>query len=138
MVCSACGTHNDAGRRFCDSCGAPLTVVCRVCGSTNRPTARFCGDCGTPVDGSVAPGAAATRPTSVEPLSQAERRLVSVLFVDLVGYTTLADGWDPEQARDLLTRYFETARDIVARYGGHHREVHRRRRDGGLGSPDSP
>ena len=38
--------------------------------------------------------------------------------MDLVGYTTLADGWDPEQARDLLTRYFETARDIVERYGG--------------------
>ena len=51
-------------------------------------------------------------------MAQAERLLVSVLFVDLVGYTTLADGWDPEQARDLLTRYFETARDIVARYGG--------------------
>ncbi|MFL5675942.1 MAG: ATP-binding protein, partial [Chloroflexota bacterium] len=54
----------------------------------------------------------------VEPVAGAERRLVSVLFVDLVGYTTLADGWDAEQARDLLTRYFETARDIVGRYGG--------------------
>jgi len=119
MLCSACGTDNDAGRRFCDTCGAPLTVVCRVCGSSNRPSARFCGDCGTAVDGGVASGAIAPRPSPIESnLTQAERRLVSVLFVDLVGYTTLADGWDPEQARDLLTRYFETARDIVARYGG--------------------
>ncbi|MFL5707966.1 MAG: AAA family ATPase [Chloroflexota bacterium] len=120
MVCSACGTENDAGRRFCDTCGAPLAVACRTCGSSNRPTARFCGDCGTPLEGG---GGAATPRISgratTEPLAtQAERRLVSVLFVDLVGYTTLADGWDPEQARDLLTRYFETARDIVERYGG--------------------
>ena len=119
MLCSACGTDNDAGRRFCDTCGAPLTVVCRVCGSANRPTARFCGDCGTALEGGGAPGAAAPRPAVIESaLTQPERRLVSVLFVDLVGYTTLADGWDPEQARDLLTRYFEMARDIVGRYGG--------------------
>jgi len=119
MLCSACGTENDAGRRFCDTCGAALTVVCRVCGSSNRPTARFCGDCGTPVEGSVASAPAAPRAATIEPVvTQAERRLVSILFVDLVGYTTLADGWDPEQARDLLTRYFETARDIVGRYGG--------------------
>ena len=119
MLCSACGTENDAGRRFCDTCGAPLTVVCRVCGSSNRPTARFCGDCGTSVEAVASPGVAAPRPAVIESaLSQPERRLVSVLFVDLVGYTTLADGWDPEQARDLLTRYFETARDIVGRYGG--------------------
>ncbi len=119
MLCSACGTENDAGRRFCDTCGAPLTVVCRVCGSSNRPTARFCGDCGTAVEAGVASGPATARQVVIESaLTQPERRLVSVLFVDLVGYTTLADGWDPEQARDLLTRYFETARDIVGRYGG--------------------
>ncbi len=119
MLCSACGTDNDAGRRFCDTCGAPLTVVCRVCGSANRPTARFCGDCGTAVEGGAGPSVTAPRPAVIESaLTQPERRLVSVLFVDLVGYTTLADGWDPEQARDLLTRYFEMARDIVGRYGG--------------------
>ena len=119
MLCSACGTDNDAGRRFCDTCGAPLSVACRMCGSSNRPSARFCGDCGTPLESPGADGQIQARPVVTEPsLAQAERRLVSVLFVDLVGYTTLADGWDPEQARDLLTRYFETARDIVARYGG--------------------
>ena len=119
MLCSACGTDNDAGRRFCDTCGAPLSIACRMCGSSNRPTARFCGDCGTPLESPGADGQIQARPVVTEPpLAQAERRLVSVLFVDLVGYTTLADGWDPEQARDLLTRYFETARDIVARYGG--------------------
>src|SRR4051812_34597803 len=119
MVCSACGTENDAGRRFCDTCGAPLSVACSNCGSSNRPTARFCGDCGTPLESPGVGAIAQPRPVSVETAgAQAERRLVSVLFVDLVGYTTLADGWDPEQAREILTRYFDTARDIVGRYGG--------------------
>src|SRR5207245_10231302 len=49
---------------------------------------------------------------------QAERRLVSVLFADLVGYTALSEGRDFEDVRDLQTRYFETARTVVERYGG--------------------
>jgi class 3 adenylate cyclase/tetratricopeptide (TPR) repeat protein len=40
------------------------------------------------------------------------------MFVDLVGYTTLAESRDPEDMRELLGRYFETARTIVDRYGG--------------------
>jgi class 3 adenylate cyclase/tetratricopeptide (TPR) repeat protein len=48
----------------------------------------------------------------------AERRLVSVLFADLVGFTTLSESRDAEEVRDLLSRYFELARDVIARYGG--------------------
>ncbi len=47
-----------------------------------------------------------------------ERRLVSVLFADLVGSTTLAEDRDPEESRDLLSRYFEVASDVIGRYGG--------------------
>jgi class 3 adenylate cyclase/tetratricopeptide (TPR) repeat protein len=43
---------------------------------------------------------------------------VSVLFVDLVGFTSLAEGRDAEETRDLLARYFDLARDILERYGG--------------------
>jgi class 3 adenylate cyclase/tetratricopeptide (TPR) repeat protein len=48
----------------------------------------------------------------------AERRVTSVLFGDLVGFTTLSESRDPEEVRELLGRYFDTAREIVARYGG--------------------
>jgi class 3 adenylate cyclase/tetratricopeptide (TPR) repeat protein len=48
----------------------------------------------------------------------AERRLVSILFADLVGFTTLAEGRDAEDTRELLSRYFELARDVIGRYGG--------------------
>ena len=48
----------------------------------------------------------------------AELRTVSVLFVDLVGYTSLSELLDPEDVRDLLGHYFDAARRIVERYGG--------------------
>src|SRR5207247_564747 len=48
----------------------------------------------------------------------AERRLVSVLFVDLVGFTTLSETRDAEEVRELLTRYFDASRTLIARYGG--------------------
>ena len=50
--------------------------------------------------------------------SPAERRLISVLFVDLENFTAIAESLDPEDVRSLQSRYFEAARSIVARYGG--------------------
>jgi class 3 adenylate cyclase/tetratricopeptide (TPR) repeat protein len=79
------------------------------------PTAKFCPECGTATNASStvanARGAAPATPV-------AERRLVSVLFVDLVGFTALSEGRDAEETRDLLGRYFELARERVERYGG--------------------
>ncbi len=57
-------------------------------------------------------------PAQVEPGSVAERRVVSILFVDLVGFTTVSEERDPEEVRELLTRYFDTARRLVELYGG--------------------
>src|SRR4051794_41648925 len=48
----------------------------------------------------------------------AERRVTSVLFGDLVGFTTLSEDRDPEDVRELLSQYFTTARTVVERYGG--------------------
>ncbi len=52
------------------------------------------------------------------PAPEAERRLVTVLFADLVGFTTVSESRDAEEVRELLTRYFETCRRLIARYGG--------------------
>jgi len=43
---------------------------------------------------------------------------VTVLFADLVGFTTLSEGRDPEEVRELLSRYFDLAREVIERYGG--------------------
>ncbi|HEX7398959.1 MAG TPA: adenylate/guanylate cyclase domain-containing protein [Candidatus Limnocylindrales bacterium] len=65
------------------------------------------------------PDAFAARRTGVRAGARvAERRQVSILFVDLVSFTELAADRDPEEVRDLLDRYFETCRSLIARYGG--------------------
>ena len=48
----------------------------------------------------------------------AERRVCSVLFCDLVGFTPLAESRDPEAVRELLSEYFDRARTVIGRYGG--------------------
>jgi class 3 adenylate cyclase/tetratricopeptide (TPR) repeat protein len=47
-----------------------------------------------------------------------ERRVCSVLFADLVGFTSLSESKDPEEVRELLSRYFDVARRTITRYGG--------------------
>jgi len=121
MVCSNCGTENEAGRKFCKECAARLALACPSCGAANAADAKFCGECATPLGTGAAPSAAVTtRPglasAVVAPL--AERRLVSILFADLVGFTSLAEGRDAEDTRELLSRYFDLGRDVIARYGG--------------------
>jgi class 3 adenylate cyclase/tetratricopeptide (TPR) repeat protein len=62
---------------------------------------------------------AVPRPAPVPSGPQAaERRVVSVLFVDLVGFTSASEGRDAEETRELLTRYFDVSRRTVERYGG--------------------
>ncbi len=120
MICGNCGAENRAGRKFCAECGTALTPPCPSCGAYNEPSEKFCGECGTALGGTT-PGGVAVAPAqkaAAAPMPQAERRLVSILFVDLVGSTALAEDRDPEETRDLLTRYFDLARDVIVRYGG--------------------
>jgi class 3 adenylate cyclase/tetratricopeptide (TPR) repeat protein len=112
VTCAACGSENPAGKRFCGDCGAALGAACPSCGAENPPDKRFCGDCGTPLD-TAPPAAAAPREAPV-----AERRLVTVLFADLVGFTPLSESRDPEEVRELLSRYFDTTRRLIEVYGG--------------------
>ena len=119
VICSNCGTENRVGAKFCMECATPFAAPCPSCGAANLPGAKFCSECARPVGGgaprATAPAAPATAAAS-EPT--AERRLVSVLFADLVGFTSFSEGRDAEEVRELQTRYFETVREIIGRYGG--------------------
>ena len=88
----------------------------------NDADERFCGDCGAPLSEAVAtlatPQVAAASPPVTAGPTAAERRHVTVLFADLVGFTSLADRRDAEEVRELLSRYFERARTVIGRYGG--------------------
>ena len=113
VSCAACGSANETGRKFCGECGSPLSSACPSCGTPNAPGVKFCGECGTALAATPAPATPA--PASAP---AAERRLVSVLFADLVGFTAASEGRDAEDTRELLTRYFEQARTTIERYGG--------------------
>src|SRR5918995_537489 len=77
---------------------------CKVCGQDNPGGFRFCGACGAPL---------ATAPAPVE-----ERRLVTVLFCDLVDFTARSDRADPEDVGALLRPYHARQRAEIERLGG--------------------
>ncbi|HET7567514.1 MAG TPA: AAA family ATPase [Gaiellaceae bacterium] len=76
---------------------------CAVCGRVASAGDRFCASCGARVD---------------ERGRDEERKLVSALCVDLVGYTSLSEALDPEDARRLLDAYWNGARAEIERFGG--------------------
>jgi class 3 adenylate cyclase/tetratricopeptide (TPR) repeat protein len=77
-------------------------MICARCGHENGDAARFCESCGAPL------AAASTE----------RRKVVSVVFCDVVGSTELGDSTDPEALRALLARYFDRMRGIVEGHGG--------------------
>ena len=114
MRCDACGTQNTDSAKFCSECGAGLARACPTCASPVAAGASFCSECGAALAPGPQPKASAPAPSA----PVAERRLVSVLFADLVGFTTASEGRDAEDTRELLTRYFDAARTVIERYGG--------------------
>jgi class 3 adenylate cyclase len=80
-------------------------AVCPLCAHQNRPAARFCESCG----GALAPdGSSLTE----------ERKIVTALFCDLVGFTATSDGADPEDVDRMLSAYFSMARAQIEGHGG--------------------
>src|ERR1700758_3318279 len=110
VTCASCGAENPIGNRFCGDCGTSLAAACPECGAENPSGQRFCGQCGTPLN------AAPAEPQREAAVS--ERRLVTVLFADLVGFTPLSESRDAEEVRELLSRYFDICRRLIGIYGG--------------------
>lgn len=118
VSCGGCGiSDNPVGARFCVECGSPLVAVCTRCG-TAATAGRFCAECGHPLPGREAGSAPAGPGTPVPDPPVSERRVVSLLFADLVGFTPLSEARDPEAVQELLSAYFGRARAVIERYGG--------------------
>ena len=79
--------------------------LCAACGQENPAIARFCFACGQPLGGE-------------DEAPHEERRLVSVIFVDLVGFTSRAERLDPEDVQALLRPYHDAVREEIESFGG--------------------
>src|SRR5579859_2856575 len=79
-------------------------TICARCGEENPERARFCLACAAPL--------------TAQADHQEERKVVSVLFVDLVGFTAAGDAADPEDVRATLRPYHARVRDEIERFGG--------------------
>ena len=144
MICSSCNADNREGLKFCTECGTPLALRCPDCGAASETGQKFCGECGRamatsasgtppavtalltdPLTGSAdastasaSAGSAGGPQAGQAPGAPAELRWVSVLFVDLVGFTPLSESRDAEDVRELLSRYYESASTVITRHGG--------------------
>jgi class 3 adenylate cyclase/tetratricopeptide (TPR) repeat protein len=103
-ACLTCGSDNAADARSCVACGSPLAVTCSVCGSSIAPGARFCSSCGTAVDATAA--------------GTEERKVVSILFADVTGSTSLGEQLDPERFRQVMRAYADAMREEIEAEGG--------------------
>jgi hypothetical protein len=117
--CPSCGVESAEGARFCAQCGGRLAPSCPACGEPVQSGHRLCQACGEPL--SAAPSertAAAPLATPQATPAAGERRQVTVLFIDLVGYTQLASELDAEEVHGLLGQFFARADGIVEAFGG--------------------
>jgi len=102
--CIVCGAENPGDARFCVDCGSSLAALCDRCGAELPTGVRFCPACGASVVPLAAP--------------REERKLVTVLFADVVGSTALGARLDPERLREVTDAYFDAMRDELESQGG--------------------
>jgi hypothetical protein len=131
MKCPKCRTENLEKRKFCKECGTKLLLVCPDCHFENAPGDKLCGDYGRNLDRSkeVSPLEAFhvdySAPKSYTPKHLAEknltsrsaiegeRKIVTGMFADVVGSTTLSEKLDPEDVHDIMDGCFKIFMDEI-------------------------
>ncbi|HET9345475.1 MAG TPA: adenylate/guanylate cyclase domain-containing protein, partial [Candidatus Limnocylindrales bacterium] len=81
-----------------------MSIACPVCAAANPDGSRFCNSCGSRLPDHAA-------------LAE-ERKVITALFCDLIGFTATSESADPEDVDRMLTRYFATARSQIEAHGG--------------------
>ncbi len=105
--CSACGVEAPRSAHYCLSCGAPLDtqvgIACPACQTNNPDRARFCLGCGA----------------CLASVADADRRIVTVIFADLSGFTQLTEQLDPEEVRETVVSCLNLMSECIIRWGGY-------------------
>ena len=137
MKCSECSAENRDGAKFCNQCGSKLELECPQCRNLNPPESKFCTECGNSLSLLAAPPA---QDVSVEEklrklrkylpngltekiLAQkdrieGERRQVTIMFVDMKGFTSLTEKLGPEGTLTFMDQVFEILIHKIHDYEG--------------------
>ena len=124
MICPSCQASTPDGSRFCNQCGASVVVICDACSTPNPhrqpllpPVRQLVSSIGSPRPASrhLPP----IWPWPAPPImGDEQRRPVTVLFADIVGFTSLSERLDPEEVRDVTAACFGRLVEEIVRRGG--------------------
>ena len=134
MKCFACQSANRKGVKFCEECGTLIALVCPGCDSRIPVGKKFCGECGQKLAQEAvarpAPAIDYDRPDSYTPKFMAEkilttrsslegeRKLVTVFFADVTGFTSLSEKLDPEAVHQIMDGCFKILMQEIHKYEG--------------------
>ena len=132
MKCARYQFENLEGAKFCGECGTKLEIKCQSCGKENPPTNKFCYGCGHEFSEVVkeAKSLQLDKPQSYIPQHLAdkilaargsiegERKLLTVLFADIKGSTSIGETLDPEELRSIIEKSFEISMKVIHRFEG--------------------
>jgi predicted ATPase/class 3 adenylate cyclase len=127
--CAVCGASNRFSAKYCSGCGRSLPRICPHCGETVLEKVRFCDQCGKPLD--VIQETADKTETASKEIPDiikkkisyldhiaGERRVITVMFADVAGFTALSQQADPEEISALMNRCFEIMAKEIYRMDG--------------------
>jgi len=138
MKCPDCHTVVPEGSKFCNECGKKLEIFCPECGKANPLVSKFCLECGHNLSPSQEPPAQrdlsfdeklakiqkylpsglTQKILSQKDRIEGERRHVTIMFVDMKGFTPLAESLGPEETFSLMDQVFEILIHKVHEYEG--------------------
>jgi class 3 adenylate cyclase/tetratricopeptide (TPR) repeat protein len=135
MKCPKCQTENPDSNIFCEECGVKIELVCPGCGAIVNPEKKFCGKCGQALGEAPRPSPTLVTFDKAEPKSytpkhladkiltnrktlEGERKLVTVMFADVAGFTALSEKLDPEDVHRIMDSCCRILVDEIHRFEG--------------------
>ncbi len=128
MQCPKCGFAISDQAIYCPNCGAQIKVTCPKCGAMTQAGATFCSQCGhrlgSPINIHIAAQRENDKSTlktsvSLQPsIDPYERRVVTILFADIAGYSGISEKIDPEYLADIMRDAYPCLLEPIRKYDG--------------------
>ena len=128
VKCLVCSADLEGGSLFCGFCGNSLArnTKCSSCGKIILDVYNYCNYCGNNLGKSHTTNLSITTnhndnlstQNSANAEKREERRLISVLFADVKGFTAMSENLDPEKVKEIMNQVFEMLTEIIVDEGG--------------------